>query len=110
MYEIGEYIINFGISVAALWIVDKFWSTFYEKKKGTFLSVFICFLYLGFQMVHQGNRGNVDIWEIVLNILIIMLVAVFRYQSKGRKKYFLLLLFYSVWSLMEEFIFFIMKI
>ena len=109
MYEIGEYIINFGISVAALWIVDKFWSTFYEKKKGTFLSVFICFLYLGFQMVHQGNRGNVDIWEIVLNILIIMLVAVFRYQSKGRKKYFLLLLFYSVWSLMEEFIFFIMQ-
>lgn len=109
MYEIGEYIINFGISVAALWIVDKFWSTFYEKKRGSFLSVFVCFLYLGFQMVHQGNRGNVNIWEVVLNIMIIMLVSVFRYHSKGRKKYFLLLLFYSVWSLLEEFIFFSMQ-
>lgn len=109
MYEIGEYIINFGISIVALWIVDKFWSTFYEKKRGSFLSVFVCFLYLGFQMVHQGNRGNVNIWEVVLNILIIMLVGVFRYHSKGRKKYFLLLLFYSVWSLLEEFIFFIMQ-
>ena len=109
MYEIGEYIINFGISVAALWIVDKFWSTFYEKKRGSFLSVFVCFLYLGFQMVHQGNRGNINLWETLLNVLLILMVVVFRYQSKGRKKYFLFLLFFSIWSLLEEFVFFIMQ-
>ena len=88
MYEIGEYIINFGISVAALWIVDKFWSTFYEKKKGTFLSVFICFLYLGFQMVHQGNRGNINLWETLLNVLLILMVVVFRYRAKEEKSIF----------------------
>lgn len=109
MYEIGEYIINFGISVAALWIVDKFWSTFYEKKRGSFFSIFVCVLYLGFQMVHQGNRGHINIWETMLNVLIILMVAVFRYQSKGRIKYFLFLLFFSVWSLLEEFVFFIMQ-
>lgn len=109
MYEIGEYIINFGISIAALWIVDKFWSTFYEKKRGSFLSVFICVLYFGFQMVHQGNRGNINLWETLLNVLLILMVVVFRYQSKGRKKYFLFLLFFSIWSLLEEFVFFIMQ-
>lgn len=109
MYEIGEYIINFGISVATLWIVDKFWSTFYEKKRKNFLSVFVCFLYLGFQMVHQGNRGNINIAGLLINAVIILLVAVFRYQSKGRKKYFLLLLLLSVWALFEEFVFFAIK-
>lgn len=109
MYDIGIYIINFGISVAAFWIVDKFFGTFYEKKRENFLSVFICFLYVGFQMIHQSNRGQINIWEMLLNILIILLVAVFRYQSKGRKKFFLLLLFFSVWSLVDEFVFFIMQ-
>lgn len=109
MYEIGEYIINFGISVAALWIVDKFWSTFYEKKRGSFLSVFVCFLYLGFQMVHQGNRGNINIVGLLVNALIILLIAVFRYQSTGRKKFFLLLLLLSVWALFEEFVFFAIR-
>ena len=37
MYKSENHILNFVMVIASVWIVNKFWQCFYEKKKTSFL-------------------------------------------------------------------------
>lgn len=109
MYEIESYIFNFVMVIAAAWIVNRFWGSFFEKKKTSFLSIVAWILYCVFQMILQCNKGSINLIITCLNIMSILLIAIFGYNCKGKKKYFLLPVFCSVWSLLEEFVFFLIS-
>lgn len=107
MFNIENGIINLVISLTAVWIVNRFWKNFFEKKNVSFMSVSICVLYCGFQVLFQYRRGNINLFLSLINVVLILLMAVYRYHCVGKRKYFLLLLFYSVWTLLEIFVFFL---
>lgn len=109
MRNLGNSIINLAMALTAFWIVDRFWGNFFEKKKTSFMSVTICIIYCFFQIVFQSKRGNINLIQSAVNITLILLIVVCRYHCTGKRKYFLLFLFYSVWTLLEEFVFFSLK-
>lgn len=109
MFNLGNYILNFFMTIAAVWIVNRFWGSFFVRKKNSILFVIVNIFYFTFQMARQCNRGNIDIIETIINILLILIIAICGYNCAGKKKYFLLLLFYSIWSLLEEVIFFLLR-
>lgn len=88
MFNIENGIINFVISLTAVWIVDRFWKNFFEEKKISFMSVAICVLYCGFQILFQCERGNISLLLSFINAVLILLMAVFRYHCEGKRKYF----------------------
>lgn len=110
MHNIGNSIINLAIAFTALWIVNRFWKNFFEKKKNSFISTAVCVLYCGFQIFFQCKRGNINLVQSLINVVLIFLIAICRYQCGGKRKYFLLLLFYSAWTLLEEFVFFLLRL
>lgn len=109
MYDLGNYLLNLTMVIAAAWIVNRFWGSFFEKKKNSFLSVVVWIFYFVFQMLNQYNRGNVNLPSTFINIVLILMIAICGYNCTGKAKYFLLLLLFSVWSLLEEFVFFMLS-
>lgn len=110
MFNIGNGIINFAIALTTVWIVNRFWKSFYEKKRVSFLSVAICILYCGFQVLFQCRRGNINLFLSLINAALILLMAVCRYHCEGKRKYFLLFLYFSLGSLLEVFVFFLVRL
>lgn len=74
------------------------------------MSVAICVLYCGFQILFQCERGNISLLLSFINAVLILLMAVFRYHCEGKRKYFLLLLYFSVGTLLEVFVFFFVRL
>lgn len=109
MHDLGNFVLNLAMVIAAAWIVNQFWRSFFQKKEKSFLSVTVWILYCIFQILRQCNRGNINLPGTFIHILLILMIAILGYNSAGKKKYFLLLLFYSVWSLLEEFVFFLIS-
>lgn len=109
MYELGNCILNIVMVIAAAWIVNRFWGSFFEKKKASFLSIIVWILYCIIQLLLLSNRGSINLIETFSNIVLVLLIAVFGFECGGKKKYFLLLVFCSVWSLLEEFVFFLIS-
>lgn len=105
----GDFILNLTIVIATLWIVQRFWGSFYEKKRKTVLSIITWISFFIFQIISQWNIGNLNISMTVINVLLIFLISVCGYQSKGKAKYFLVVIFCVVWSLMEFFAFFLLS-
>ncbi len=103
-------IFNFSMALTAVWIVNRFWKCFFEKRKNSFLSVAICVLYCGFQIQFQYKRGSINLLQSMINVVLIFLIVICRYHCAGKRKYFLLFLFYSAWTLLEEFVFFLLKL
>lgn len=110
MYNIGNDIVNFVISLTAVWIVNRFWKSFFEKKRTSFISVAVCVLYCGFQLLFQCKRGNINLFLSFINVILVLLMAVCRYHCEGKRKYFLLLLYFSVGTLLEELVFFLLRV
>ena len=98
MHDLGNFVLNLAMVIAAAWIVNQFWRSFFQKKEKSFLSVTVWILYCIFQILRQCNRGNINLPGTFIHILLILMIAILGYNSAGKKKYFLLLLFYSVWS------------
>ena len=109
MYKSENHILNFVMVIASVWIVNKFWQCFYEKKKTSFLSIIVWIFYCTIQILFQYNRGNINLIITFINILLILAIGICKYKCPGKKKYFLLLVFCSIWCLLEEFIFFLIK-
>ena len=110
MFNIGNGVINLVISLTAVWIVNRFWRSFFEKKRTSFISVAVCVLYCGFQILFQCKRGNINLFLSFINVILVLLMAVCRYHCEGKRKYFLLLLYFSVGTLLEELVFFLLKV
>lgn len=110
MYNIENVIINFVIALTVVWIVDRFWKNFFEKKKNSFMSVVICVIYCGFQILFQCERGNINLLLSFINAVLILLMVICRYHCEGKRKYFLLFLYFSVGTLLEGVVFFLVRL
>lgn len=107
--DIGQWILSISMVIATVWTVNKFWAGFFEKRESNAAAICVWIAFCVLQLYFEYNKGNVNIWATVLNILLIFLIALFGYKSEGKLKYFLLFLFCSVWSLTEVFVFFVMR-
>ena len=110
MHNIGNGIINLAIALTAVWIVNRFWKSFFEKKRTSFISVAICVLYCAFQILFQCKRGNINLFLSFINAVLVLLMAICRYHCEGKRKYFLLFLYFSIGTLLEEFVFFLLRV
>lgn len=105
----GNYILNAAMVIATVWIVKRFWKSFFEKKKTSFFSVIVWIIFCLFQMVFQLNREGIHIWMTVFNGILILIIAISGYRCIGKRKYFMLMVFSAVWALIEFFVFFILN-
>lgn len=108
MYNPGETILNVAVLMASVWLVNQYWACFYEKRPHSFLTVGTWIVFLAVQINFQHHRGSVDPSLTGLNILVIFLVGVCCFESRGWKIYFLLFLFFTVWGIVEILIYCIM--
>lgn len=106
MNELGDYIFDIAMVLSAVWIVKRFWGSFFVKKIYNVLSVGILSAYCVLQLLFQTNKGNDNAILTMFNILLILLIAVSGYDCRGRAKYFLLVIFCAVWLLSELLILF----
>lgn len=104
-----NYIFDIAMAIAAVWIVKRFWSIFFEKKKDTVLSIGILAIYFVLQILFQSDIGNINGILSVINIIFILLIAMSGYECKGKSKIFLLASFWTVWALLEFLIVFMLN-
>lgn len=109
MPEAGEIILKITMASATVWTVKRFWESFYEKKKTSIFSVCVWCIFCIFQVISQWNSANINILMTCINVVLLFTIAIFGYESKGKEKYFLLIIFCSVWSLVELVVFFILS-
>lgn len=111
MYNnVQNIILNCAMVVVTLWIVDRFWYSFFERKKKNALILFTWGFFGIYQIYFESNSGEIHIIATILNVGLFLIISVVGYRSDGKAKYFLLMLFYSVWSLIEVFVYFFMEI
>ena len=103
--QIEDILLNISIVIATVWIVKRFWGSFFEEKQNSILSVSLWIVYCIFQFFFGYHNGRLQIFATILNILLILSKAMVAYQSRGKEKYFLLATFYAGWSLIEVFVF-----
>ena len=103
--QIEDILLNISIVIATVWIVKRFWGSFFEEKQNSILSVSLWIVYCIFQFFFGYHNGRLQIFATILNILLILSIAMVAYQSRGKEKYFLLATFYAGWSLIEVFVF-----
>lgn len=104
--NVQDMIFDCSMVIVTLWIVDTFWRTFFIKKSKNVLVVILWIVFGMFQFFFESISGDIHIVITLINIGLFLLIAVYGYDSRGSAKYFLLMLFYAVWSLMEVFAFF----
>lgn len=109
MYSIGYFIFNIAMVVSTIWIIDRFWSSFYEKRKCV-LSTIVWLCFMLWQFVFIWGKGDMHINAAIVNIAFLLLIAVYCYRGKGKEKYFLMAVFYSVWALAEVLVFYLIRI
>ena len=78
MHDLGNFVLNLAMVIAAAWIVNQFWRSFFQKKEKSFLSVTVWILYCIFQILRQCNRGNINLPGTFIHILLILMIAIFR--------------------------------
>lgn len=108
MYNMGYFILDIAIVISTLWIVNKFWSCFFEKKKGIF-SVFAWLCLAIWQFLFMWTKGDIHTNATIVNILLFLWIVVSGYKSTGKERYFLLAFFYSVWALSEVLVFYLIR-
>lgn len=109
MNDSANFILDIAMVIGSIWIVNRFWSGFFEKKKNKGAIAVLYIIYGLYQFFVQYKRGNINIGITAINILLIFIIAVCGYKSAGKKKYFLLVVFYAVWSLIEVFVYILIK-
>lgn len=104
--HVQDLILSGSMAVVTLWIVDKFWSAFYKRKRKNVPAVLLWIFFGIFQLFFDRNSGDVHIGITLFNVCLLLWICILGYHSGGRSKYFLLLLFCAVWSLIEVLTFF----
>lgn len=109
MYKIDNFILNIAMVITSIWIVKRFWGGFFEKKENKIVNCALYTFYGLFQFIVQYSRGTIDIGITVINFLLVFIIAMLGYKNEGKKKIFLLVIFYAVWSLVEVFIYILIR-
>lgn len=109
MRDVENYILDMAMLIVTVWIVKRFWGSFFVKKSTSILSVVIWIVFCFFQFVSYFYSGSMHVGMTIINILLIYAIAVSEYQSKSREKNFLIVIFCVVWSLLEILVFFLVN-
>ena len=109
MHDFGNYILNIAMTIATVWIVKWFWGSFFEKSKKSIWSTVMWITFCVFLLFFQYNSGDVNIGITFLNVILILGIAICGYNCRGKQKYFLVIIFCAVWSLLEVFVFFMLS-
>lgn len=109
MSEISELVFNIVMVVVTLWIVNSFWSSFYMKKDRNALSITIWIMLAAYLFYFESNRGNLRIGGTVIIAVLILFTAMFGFHSKGKSKYFLIIIFVTMQTLIEMIVFFMIN-
>lgn len=109
MHDFGNYILDIAMTIATVWIVKRFWESFFEKSKKSIWSTIMWIIFCVFQMFFQYNSGDVNIGITIKNVILILGIAICGYNCRGKQKYFLVVIFCAVWSLLEFFVFFMLS-
>lgn len=107
MSNLGEAMINIAVLVVCCWLVNQYWECFYFKKPRSLTTISAWLIFLAIQIHFQNYRGSIHPLLTVLNIVSIYLVGACCFESKGSKKYFLLVLFFTVWGIVEILVYYI---
>ncbi|HKM33372.1 MAG TPA: hypothetical protein VJY54_01340 [Lachnospiraceae bacterium] len=67
MYSIAEIVLHIVMVMATMWIVDRYWRTFFEKKWNIY-SIAIWIAFGIFQIFFEMNIGNINIGATLINI------------------------------------------
>lgn len=110
MFNLENYLFNFVMAIASLWIVKRFWGSFFEKKRGSALSVLMWVLFFAFQIAFLCYSGDHKIGMSFANPILILMIAVCGYNSRGKSKFFLVVAFWVFWALVEIFTFFLLNV
>lgn len=109
MHDFRNYILDIAMTTATVWIVKRFWESFFEKNKKSIWSTIMWIAFCLFQMFFQYNSGDVNIGVTIINVILILEIAICGYNCRGKQKYFLVIIFCAVWSLLEVFVFFMLS-
>lgn len=105
-----DLVFSSSMVIATLWIVDMYWRIFFERKSKNVPAVVIWIVFGAYQLFFECISGDIHIVITLINMGLFLLIAVYGYESRGSAKYFLLMLFYAVWSLIEVFAFFFVNL
>lgn len=91
---------------ASLWIMNRFWSCFYEKERASLRSLLPWFFHGAFLIFMQYERLMAPqpvnpVFPFLVNTLLMFLIVIWGFQSDGQETVFLFLLFCTVWALIE---------
>ena len=69
MHDLVNYILNIAMTIATVWIVKRFWESFFEKSKKSIWSIIMWIIFCVFQMFFQYNSGEVNINITIINVM-----------------------------------------
>ena len=93
--QIEDILLNISIVIATVWIVKRFWGSFFEEKQNSILSVSLWIVYCIFQFFFGYHNGRLQIFCNHSEHFTDSAIAMVAYQSRGKEKYFLLATFYA---------------
>ena len=106
MFDAGVFVLNLIMTATAVWIVQKFWSVFWPKKKMTAASAMAWAGFAIFQMLIMYGYGRLTAWAPLINILLLILIVLCAYQGTGMARYFLPVILCVIWAIAEAVVYY----
>jgi len=101
VYNYIDILFDITMAFITMWIVYKYLSAFFEKKKNRLSNIFIWCLFYIYQVIAEHGSGNASIWIFVINVVLVSLIAVIGFHKAGNKKVLYVVLLYVVWMIIE---------
>lgn len=97
--------------IAHIWILNRFLSSFFERKRLSLTSVFPWLLLCTIQILVPYIQEKPSIMFALTNVALTLLILTYGYESSGTgpEKYFLLAILYAVWVLTELTIYYLLN-
>lgn len=101
MDNIGISILELFLLVTTIWIVNNFLNVFLVTKPKTVLAYIFWGAFFAFQTGIEFWNGSGAVWLPVINIIFVYLISITSYQKMGIKNFFVVILLYSIWIIVE---------
>ena len=106
MYNLSNVCLNVAMAFATCWIVEKFYSGIFERKKIKFKTITIWIVYFVLQLLIEDNRGHATIGLTAMNIALIIIIGIITYEYAIKTLVFIVFSLCFVWTLFEMLVYF----
>jgi len=98
-------------TIAHIWVINRFFNSFFERKRLSFSAVFPWFLLCVSQFWVSHLHQKPSIIFALGNVLLTLFIITYGYETSGSgpEKYFLLAILYAVWVLTELTLYYILS-